>query len=360
MSNGTGLKYLGSHPIYAFKRTLSKGSFIDLQELFRLHGRKSGYDTPSKNFVMWFFEEKIRKPNKHNFELLIDQEDFDEEGNYLGDVPSHQLNRKNSEERVPKSSQVVSQSSEVEEDEELSEEKASGSSGTVEVVSTPVEVAATQESAETHLLEQARALRENKPKNKAGQRGTIVNTSEKKAISPSNSKVISGDMFNRSSFINSRAVVIDGGGNPVGVEGISEGSFVSKSGDSPNVFVAEPESSATRNVGPGSEVINYGGKSTVPPGTNTKYKTEAPKEKIRGGNTMSQPAMASHDALRSSITVDDIVRNPNETKAVELVNKCRDAKVLKAAAKKLRQDGSKVKLENAVRRRLNLLPPGSV
>jgi len=388
METKTGLKYVGKGVIYAFKRHMGAGSFVPLEDLFKLYSKKSGIDTLSVDFVEWFFTNQIQAINRQNFELVIDQDDFDENGIFIGstDVSKSEENRRHTEERPLKSTQIVvsketttaaeelkdntdttNNTTEVEdesEDEDVAEEtqevaevdtKEQASDGMVTVESSTLSVISDIEEAQKALVEEAKKAR----RGNRDLRDNIVTNIPEKPVKVETSYVITGDDFKKRTDKSSKAVVLDSSTNPQGVPGVDPQGRKTETGDSPFVFTADPAPS-TKNVGAGNEVVNYGGKSTRPPDSKAKEETKQPGEAVRGGNVMRQPAQASPEALKSPISVDDIVRNPSNDSALKCIEKCRDTYTLKVARRILREQGTKIELEKAVERRLRLLPAGSV
>ena len=352
MNKGTGLLYTGNEPVYAFKRTVANGTFISLEELFKLTGKQSGYSNPNIKFLEWFFHNKVA--GLKNFDLLIDQGDFNEDGSFrkegvIEKNPETVLNLK--------SSQIVLQDEFSAEPAGVIEppkmEKADNSYGSVTVTSSEIQVSDSVEKATQSLREQAKAMHvDNKDK-----RGTIVDSRPEKETKVVQSTVITGDDFKKKSSNASRAVVLDKNHSPVGVESIPENMKFAYNTEQSNTFVLSPPVAESGRDVMSNPVVNYGGNSTKL--EKTSIEPTAPKESI-GENLMSQPAMTASDNLKQVISLDSIVRNPSKLAALEAINKCRDYHMLKIASKQLRSSGDKPELEKAVQRRLTVVPPGSV
>jgi len=358
MGTGTGLKYVGKGVIYAFKRNLGEGSFVPLDTLFKLYGKQSGIDTLGVEFVEWFFNNHIQAVRRKNFELVIDKADFTSEGLFIGTTPSSpsESNRKNTEKRDLKSTQILTSKAQEEPTENAAKTPDTETSGTVTVDSSALHVVSDVEEAQQALIEEAQKSR----RSNKDLRDNIITNVPEKPIKVEPSHVITGDDFKKRSDKASTAVVLDSSTNPQGTAGVSTKNLKTESGDVPFVFTADPAPAKETNVGAGNEVVNYGGKSTKPPVDLTAETPQKPGEVVRGGNVMKQPAQASREALKAPITVDDIVRNPSDDAALKCIEKCRDSYTLKMARKLLREQGTKIELEKAVEKRLRILPAGSV
>ena len=351
MNKGTGLIYKGTQPTYAFKRTVGNGTFITLEELFQLTGRQSGFSTPSIKFLEWFFHTKVS--GLKNFELLIDQTDFNQDGSFKRDLVEKTDTKSIPAPRQPKSNQIVIEeefSAEPTETAEAPNLEQSDNSGTVTVTSSEVQVTDSVQNATEALVEQAKAMAQQPDK-----RGFIVDNRPEKETKVEASTVITGDDFKQNSDEASRAVVLHAGKTPVGVDSVPENMKFANRVDS-NAFVLEPPAAPASQDVMNDPVVNFGGSATAL--EKAKMESSAPQESI-GKNTMSQPAMTASDNLKQPISLDTIVRNPSDASAIDAINKCRDWHMLKIASKQLRNLGNKPALEKAVEKRLGTIPPGS-